>query len=211
MTKKTFLAVLVLGLVVAVQAAPVVVDNYSFELPGSGKIKGWNGESGADVPGWVSDGQAVDSGVESDWPGHTDGLWTSFIMQGDPTIYNLTGHAIAAGEVFTLQVDARDNWTDGDADLMISLYYDVAGVRNTVASSTFTLDAADVWMTYSLTFAANDTPAAIGNLIGIEIDNVSPSASSWQGLDNVRLDVIPEPATMLLMGLGATALIRKRK
>ncbi len=211
MTKKTFLAVLVLGLVVVVQAAPVVVDNFSFEQPGTGKIKGWNGEAGADVPGWASDGQAVDSGVESDWPGHTDGLWTAFIMQGDPSIYNLTGHAIAAGEVFTLQVDARDNWTDGTADLMISLYYDLAGVRNTVASSTFTLDAADVWMTYSLTFAANDTPAAIGNLIGIEIDNVSPSISSWQGLDNVRLDVIPEPATMLLMGLGATALIRKRK
>lgn len=192
------------------QAAVISVNNFSFEQPGTAKIKGWD-NVGNDIPGWSSDTQAADSGVESDWPGHTEGLWTGFMMSGDPSIFNLTDHVIAAGEEFTLQVDARDNWTDGTADFMISLYYDVAGVRNPLASTIVTLDAADTWATYSLQVAANKVAGSIGNRIGIELDNMSTTASSWEGFDNVRLDVVPEPMTLSLLALGAVALRRTRR
>lgn len=193
------------------QAAVITVQNFSFEQPGTGKIKGWDNPGNDDVPGWSSDTQAQDSGVESDWPGSTDGSWSGFMMSGDSSIYNLTDHIIAAGDIFTLQVDARDNWTDGTADFKLSLYSDVAGVRNPIASSVVSLDAADIWLTYTLTFSANDLAASIGNPIGIELDNVSATGSSWVGFDNVRLDVVPEPMTLSLLGLGAIVLRRGRK
>ena len=80
----------------------VPVVNASFELPGTAKIKGWNGEGIAntpavDIPGWASDaGVAVaDSGVESDtrYPA-TDGVWTAFMKGADPSIWQLTDFVI---------------------------------------------------------------------------------------------------------------------
>jgi hypothetical protein len=207
MKKMVVLAVLLL--VAVTQAAPIAVENYSFELPAAGKIKGWNAEVGADIPGWASDGQAIDSGVESDWPGSTEGVYSGYLMGGDPSVWNLTGYVVAAGDVFTLQVDSRNNWSAATpAQLELSLYYDVAGVRNQAAS--VIVDLTDSWAGYSLTFTADDLAASIGNPIGIELKNAA-SSSSWIGIDNVRLDVIPEPATLSLLGLGVVALLRKRK
>lgn len=211
--KKWCVVLLLCLIAVAVQATPIAVENFSFEEPGTGKIKGWNGENAADIPGWASDTAAVDSGVESDWPGSTEGVYSGFMMSGDSSAYNLTGYTIVAGEIYKLQVDARDNWTDlaaGTADLMLSLYYDVAGVRTTVASRVVAMPTE--WMTYSLLFSADDVPASIGNPIGIELQNVSAAVGgSWIGMDNVRLDVVPEPATMLLLGLGSLVSLRRRK
>jgi hypothetical protein len=205
--KKMLVLVMVCLMGTMALAGSIAVTNYSFEQPGAGKIQGWNGENGTDIPGWASSMAAADSGVESSWPGHTDGDYSGFLMSADPSAFNLTDHVIAAGEVFTLQVDARNNWSGGTPDFMLSLYYDVAGVRNTVASSTLTLT--DGWATYALTFSANDVAGSIGNLIGIELDNVAAVGNSWEGMDNVRLDVVPEPATMLLLGLGGLLLRRK--
>jgi hypothetical protein len=174
--------------------AAVEIENFSFELPGTEKIKGWNGEGvdgtpAVDIPGWSSDSEAADSGVESDWPGSTEGAWTGFLMAADPSVWNLTGHVIGSGEEFVLLVDLQDNWTDGGApEVLISLYYDDAGTRVTVASSTVTpLDQAEGgWSEFSVSFAADDVPDSVGKPLGIEIDNIS-ATDSWIGLDNVRL------------------------
>jgi len=176
---------------------PIAVENFSFELPGTVKIMGWNGEGVAgtpavDVPGWSSDTAVADSGVESDWTmGSTEGAWTGFIMGADPSVWNLTNHVIGSGEEFLLQVDLQDNWTDGgDPDVTISLYYDDAGTRVTVASTTVipSDQAGGGWSEFSLTFTADNVPGSVGKLLGIEIDNVSATAS-WVGIDNVRLNL----------------------
>jgi hypothetical protein len=182
-------------------ADQIEVVNFSFEQPGTEKIKGWNGEGvdgtpAVDIPGWVSDTVVVDSGVETGYTTPTDGDWTGFIMSSDPPTYNLTDYDIVEGETYCLLVDARDNWTPAETtrDLQLTLYYDDAGTRIAMGSATFDLDTMgtdvghDAWKTFAL-YATADSVAA-GHKLGIEIDNVSTGDDSWHGLDNVRLDVI---------------------
>jgi len=162
----------------------LMLENASFELPGTEKQIGFD-----NVPGWSSDTEVADSGVESDWPGSTDGAWAGFMMGSDPSIWNLTDHVIASGDEFILLVDLQDNWTDGgEPQVLISLHYDDAGARVTVASATVTPSdqSEGGWSEFSVSFAADDVPDSIGKLIGIEIDNVSET-DSWIGIDNLRL------------------------
>jgi hypothetical protein len=179
-----------------VLAEPITVENSSFELPGTSKQKSWE-----NVPGWNSDTVAADSGVETGYT-PTEGDWTAFLMRADPSVYQLTDHTIAAGEIFTLTVDARITWLA--THLQMDLYYDDGGNRMQAATDTVALG--DAMAEYSLVFAADDVPASIGHGIGIEFNNVTAEDGSWLGLDNVRLDVVPEPSTFVLAALGLLGL-----
>jgi len=165
---------------------PVDVENSSFELPGTEKIKGWNGEGVADtpavdIPGWSTDGPCADSGVEIGFTA-TDGNWTAFLMSGDPSVWQLTGHTISGGEVLELKVDARITWAA--TAMQMILYYDDNGTRVPAATSDIALT--DDMQEYTLSFSADEVPESVGHQIGIEFANVS-SGDSWIGLDNVRL------------------------
>ncbi|HEV57900.1 MAG TPA: PEP-CTERM sorting domain-containing protein [Phycisphaerales bacterium] len=196
------LAVL-LALSLTVQA--YVVGNFSFEEPGDGKHNNWE-----DVPYWSSDRVADDSGVESAWPGSTHGDYAGYLMSGDPAVWQLTDTIIEAETEYILKVDARDNWSaTTPAKLSMMLYYDDEGTRTPVAWQVVDLVGGEEgpWQTYSLSFAAVDVPASIGHQLGILFQNVS-YPSSWIGIDNVQL--IPEPMTMVLLGLGGLFLRRRR-
>ncbi len=172
-------------------AIPISVTNYSFEQPGIGKIKGWDGEGmdgtpEVDIPGWCSDSAAVDSGVMTGLT-PTDGLWAAFLTSSDPGIWQLTNHTISTGEVFTLAVDARISNGTGVVLLMV-LYYDEAGARIPAAAQAVVLTAG--MHEYDLSLDAADMPAAVGKKLGIEFANVTPSGKSWLGLDHVRLNLL---------------------
>ena len=167
---------------------PLTVENYSFELPGTVKMKSWE-----QVPGWNSDTPPSDSGVESAGPRFppSDGLWSAFLMGSDPSVWQLTNHVIQTGAEYILTVDAENN--SGANQLFMSLYYDDgSGNRISVSSQTVDLldgnNASDHNMQdkveFTLTFSADDVPDAIGNNLGIEFDN---PADGWVGIDNVGL------------------------
>jgi hypothetical protein len=182
----------------------IPVENFSFELPGTGKQKCWDGENlntetaddpndyFTDVPGWSSDTPASDSGVEGPdaWPGHTEGVWAAFMMGTDPSTYNLTDYVIQCGDDLVLYVDSRDNWTADAAkptQLQITLYYEAGG---RVPAATATVELTETWTTFSVELKADDVPACVGNKVGIELKNASNATTdnnSWIGLDNVIL------------------------
>jgi len=190
------------------------VENGSFEEPGNGKHNAWDEETNGkgsftDVPDWESDTGAADSGVESDWPGSTDGVYSGFLMNGDPEVWNIVSYRVQSGDQFKLAVDARNNWSASPpAKLGINLYYIAAGGARTLLGASGPLDVTDSWATYYLDVA--DASAAVGKLLCIGIVNATDgSSSSWMGIDNVRF--VPEPATMLLLGIGSVLAMRRRK
>jgi hypothetical protein len=177
-------------------AEKVALVNPSFEDPNAGKIKGWNGEGvggtpAVDIPGWATDGAVADSGVEQGW-GATEGTWTAFLKAGDPSIWQMTAYTVQAGDILTLKVDAKNNW---QATLLgITLYYDEVSatdpsvmVRVPVAMDTKALT--DVMTTFTMQAFKVQLPHLVGKKVGVELENVSPKADSWIGLDNVRLTV----------------------
>jgi hypothetical protein len=159
----------------------VPVENFSFELPGTSKQKGFDS-----VPGWHTDGPCADSGVETGWT-PTDGSWTAYLMSGDPSVWQLTNHVIAAADVLRLKVDARI--TGAAPALRVALYYDNNGARVRAASQDMTLSNA--MREYSLSFSASAVPASVGHKIGIEFSNIG-TGDTWLGLDNVRLEILTQ-------------------
>jgi PEP-CTERM motif len=227
--KKLLISLVVMRFVCvgAAQAVPVVVENYSFELPDPGEhLIGWDGENGDDVPGWNSDSECRSSGIArpDNFPGTVGTYSGEFGCDGypdstmpEPGAWNLTGHTIAAGEIFTLTVDASDSWTNTGLNpkLKMTLYYDDGGrIEGNSVVHVMPNAGFPSWDEYVLVFDVdNDAPLSVGKNIGIELENVEvePSGYSWLVLDNVRLDVVPEPATMTLLSLGSLALLKRRR
>jgi hypothetical protein len=112
----------------------------------------------------------------------TDGDWTAFLMSGDPSVWQLTDHTIADGDVLELKVDARITWAA--TTLQMILYYDDNGTRVPLVTNEVALT--DDMQEYTLSFSAADVPESVGHQIGIEFANVS-SGDTWIGIDNVRL------------------------
>ena len=169
-----------------------IVENGSFELPGTDKFKAWDGEKdgeggepATDIPGWSSDSTPVDSGVETNW-GATDGEWSAFLKGADPSVWQLTDFIMGADDVIELKVDAKDNWQA--TVLQLSMYIDVGGVRVSMATAEFALT--DTIQEFTLTFAVSDQPLAAGMRLGVEIANVSAEGESWAGFDNVRVEIL---------------------
>ena len=190
-------AVLLIGSTLALGIEPIAVENGSFELPGLGKFKCWDGEDEGtvDVNGWTSDENPYDSGVEQGW-GATDGSWSAFLMSNDASVWQVTDHVIAADELLRLQVDAKDNWQATTLELTLFAYDEIVdvndpniviGIRTPIAIMDG--EVTDAMQTFTLECDTKDAPEAVGYKLGIELNNVS-APGGWIGMDNVRLFTI---------------------
>ncbi len=186
----------VIQVIDAVLLPEPLVENASFELPGTEKQKGFDA-----VPGWATDANVVDSGVEMGFT-PTDGEWTAYLMGGDPSVWQMTSMTLEEGDLVTLKVDARITWAA--TTLRMTLYYDADGER--IPAVTADVALTEEMAEYALELNAYEVPEMIGKTIGIEFENVS-GANTWIGLDNVRLEgpteaPEPQPVVNLLVNGG---------
>jgi hypothetical protein len=169
----------------------IQIVNPSFELPGTGKVKGWDGVCADpnwtglvyDIPGWSSDAPAFDSGVEQ-FGNATDGTWSAFLKGSDTSVYQITGHAIVATDDITMTADVCSTWGATLCELAL-FYLDNAGAKIPLAVGQDAVGSAMV--NQSISFHAADHPACVGHTLGISFDNISPNGDSWVGIDNVKL------------------------
>jgi len=150
---------------------PITIDNYSFEQPGG---PGDRIEDFGSVPYW--DSSATESGITT-VDGASDGSWATYQTGGDPWVYQVTGHTIAA-ESYELKIDAKD-CEGGAPDVDVELYYG----STTLASQTFSITQS--WAEKTLSHTVNPGDPAIGQQLGVRFRN--PSGSAWVNVDNVRL------------------------
>ncbi len=156
--------------------APVTVENADFSLPGDQKYKNW-----ANVPGWNTDTQATDSGVEAG----DDGTYHGFIKTSDPEVYNLLDHEITMDdEEFKLNVTASNSWNG--QEFIVTIYYDKGdGVRNVLGTQAIEIAAGE---TQSIEFIATATEDAVGAYVGIEFGATAPSSAGWFAFDDVQME-----------------------
>lgn len=177
-------------------AVPLLV-NGSFELPGTKKMYGFNGESHAenvepleDIPGWATDTDTEGSGVElgtDNSDAAPDGDWVAFLRGIDSAIWQTTEHVIEADDAIVLSLEAKDLWAEQEPLIMtMTVYYDDNGLRVPIASEDQVLVLGE-WHTFTLTSDVSAVPEATGKKLGVEID--IPGNFTWALIDNVVLEV----------------------
>lgn len=199
-----------LALLLAVAFAGVsqasVLFNSSFE---AGNLTGWDTfvPTGAsiNVVSTHTDTSGSATGTASWTP--TDGSNFALIASGGlgiPTELAQT-FSVAQGDVLTFDYfwDSQDDFLFNDIAIGSIVYNDVLFMQSVVT------DPMDYWGTpwthVSYTFANSGIYTLRFTIANGDDDLLS----SYLGLDNLM--IIPEPATMLLLGLGGVFLRRKRK
>ena len=126
---------------------------------------------------------------------------------------NVAGHTIASDDVFTVSA-----WVapigDTTAQSGILYLYSNDGVTNTLLDEVAfpALTGNPWWTEVTLEVDIADHPYAIGQTpfvrMWLQVDGTT--ADNQLLVDDVSLTVVPEPATMVMLGLGGLALIRRK-
>lgn len=224
---------------VAARAAALTVPNYSFESPDvSTTILGTNQigtPNTTTIPDWSIDGPfPARAGLTENSFLATSGVGFSNVDQqqfayidtrtvGDPAYLQLTD---PTSSLPTIQGGASYTVTVGVGR---ELAYQYAGTveidllaNGTVAASQLVNASAlaqGTFQDFSATLASNLSSNFAGQqlsvrFVGTYTDTGMPGGKNEVALDNVRLTttaVTPEPASLGLLGLGAIALLRKRR
>ncbi len=207
---------------IGASAQMIAIDNASFEDP----ILSDLGFTLAAPPSWKAGGDAQFYGVFNpqdfqypgatggDLPGTASGPQLGFIAINGGTIGTLTysGSSLGLfvpGRTYTLTVAIGNRADYAEEPLhSIALLADGAPVATSLPAVVPDGTFADISVSY--TALAGDSGRAIGiELIGAR--NSVYTANVQANFDNVRLSSVPEPSSVLLLGLGGLLFARRRK
>lgn len=209
MLKHTILVAAVAGLVLAwgasAGASVITVPDASFEIPvlSPGGYKDiadptytgpWKcdlGDSWVDYGYWRADGWPEDLYAHSG---------NNKAYAYEDSIYQILGETFVKGLTYTLSVWVGQPW-EGSASGWSLYFTGEDHTNNLIATSG---EAPLNWQQVSLAYTA--TAADAGKKIGIKM-----SGDSEVSFDDVRLDAVPEPATLALLGLGGLSVLLGRK
>lgn len=173
---------------------------------------------------WQSVGTNADQ-VNTSLPSGVGSTANNVVATGRSLAVN-TGYTIQAGATFDLSFMWRDasGWDDTDTVSLLLYYTDdntIKGSTNNVLDPVAVTGLLDfnsgqratlaTWETVMFTGAGFADANAIGKNLFLRIVTNDASASEFARLDNVFLQVVPEPSVALLGGLGLFALLCRRR
>ena len=167
------------------------------------------------IPGWPDVGTTNSAGVE--FGSAHSGDYSASLLSGTATsergIYQMTDYTIQEDDVFTLRFWSTITWENGEITAV--LFYGNGNADNPAyeIGSETNVPPGDwwsgTWTEFELTVTA--TPESVGQKLGVQFLNTGTPDGSWVALDDVTLSVVPEPATIALLGLGILFVLHKRR
>ena len=217
-TLRLSLVITLLGAALAASAQNLIV-NGGFENPvvGNGNLGIYSGGSTA-ITGWTVTGTDVLI-LDTNYGEPGNGI-ARFASQEGVQSLDITGSAntgLADGVRQTIStamgMTYRVSFSVGRAQSSVnsSLYNSPSTVRLSIGGGPLTsytnsnsTSGTTNWQSFTTSFVATGTSTDVAFLNGTP-DN------SFAGLDNVSVQAVPEPASLAALGLGAAALLRRRK
>lgn len=180
-------------------AAPAVtaelVQNYDF--------------SGADESPWLH------AGYWGSWVDLADDYyrgagWGDGISWTNNYVYQDTGAVFQANTVYTMEIEWRDGTgaAAGSFNNVQLVLNETTGWTDVAAILSGPNVGGLTWQKATLVFDTATNPSVVGRGIGVGVRNMDLVVGAWMDVNYVSL--VPEPATMILLGLGGLVLRKRR-
>jgi hypothetical protein len=162
-----------------------------------------------EIIGWRNLNNAatlVDSGVEGQgawWAPYEDK--SAFMRFGDGA-YNLSDYTIQAGDLFAIELFAKSWNNPSVAAWTITLFYD--NPANVIGSYS-TPSLTGTWTQYSTPAPIVASGASAGGKLGILV--VNSGTANFANVDEIQVNVVPEPTTISLMAMAGLGMLLRRR
>jgi len=127
-----------------------------------------------------------------------------------------TGHTIASGESYNMSFMWRDaaNW-DAPDTVQLVLFYTADNTIAGTATDIATLNSGSrattgAWETEAASGVALADGGAVGKTLFARLESTGLQGE-FSRIDNVFVEVVPEPGSIALLSLGGLALLRRRR